>query len=292
MSDFTDTINPWWEKSHPTFVPILSRSDFYSLVTELRSTPYGSRVEKIKAMVGQHPVNLFEVSVEVMGLDKQAAGKFLRLLRLVKSFDDYRAKAPDAHKSMFDQVGTMLDAFSIDTLVEGIRSNLIPRRERFLSPAEQAGYNNLLAIEDERKKVLREYEAREAKLTEELRRLRVDRDEFGRQIASLIPPWRDIKSARDKSLTAQERTTLVARWETTADLQQRYTIEAYLSAARANKSQLAEKSVYESFLAVGSSDDCRGRVRRAESRANTQSPEIQGSDSPSAAPAVDEIAPN
>jgi hypothetical protein len=291
MSDFTDTIAPWWEKAHPTFLTKLSREDFYGMVSELRTTPFSARIDKIRVMTDHNTVIQFELAVEVSGLDKQAAGKFLRLLKLVKSHEDFKAKAPERFRSVFDQVTTMVDLFSQDVEVEAIRQALIPRRERFLSSAEQAGYLNLQAIEDERKLVLREYEAAERELAEKLRQLRVERDEFGRQMSALIPPWRDIKAARDSSLTNQERTSLVSRWESAPELRERYTIEAYLAAARANKSQLSEKKVYESFLGVGSENDCRERVRSAKSRALAKHSPVEGGAGGGGPPPIDNIAP-
>jgi hypothetical protein len=291
FSGITDTTVPWWEKSHPDHASRPTRESFYKIVRDVRQKPYGERIKEVQTYVELSPIVQFEVCVEVLGHDKSSAGKLLRLLKLVKTNKEFDAKVPQKHIGLFSNVQQMLNLSGLDQEVEEIRQALIPRRQRVLTPEETAGYQRLQALEDERKKVLHEYDKKEKDLMSQLRQLRTERDEFGKQISHVVAPWKDLKKARDISLSHSERERLMSLWEGSVDLQERYTPEAYIAAARANKSQLQEKKIYQSFLGIGTEADIRAKVRVAEDQAHQDSVKGEGSDDKGALPSLDAIAP-
>jgi hypothetical protein len=289
MTDISRTPQSWWKQSLPSFVPVPSSEQFYEDVAQLRKVPYGQRptsgLLKDKDLLVQ-----FALVVESMGLDKHKAGKFCRLFKLVTSYEQFRNKVQVDRKSLSESLSVILDEFENERMLEEVRRVLLPTKEVTLSVAQKQGYMLLEVLERERTRALARYEAAERDLQQKLRLLRAERDEFGRQLATVIPAWEQVRRCRDTTLSRIEREALVSRFESSSDLKARYTVESYLATARANKVQQAEREVYGNFRRLGSETNVISQVQEAVTRASGSRPLVPAAEG--AAPGVsDDFAP-
>jgi hypothetical protein len=266
MTDISKTSAPWWESSLPPFASPPQRDEFYDDVATLRCEKYGAR-PTAGLLKGKDLLVSFCLVVESMGLDKHAAGKFCRLFKLVASYDQFKAKVAEGLRPLATDLLFVLDHFEKDDQMEMIRQALLPTRAVKLSTPQIQGYNLLQVLERDRQRVLADYEGKERSLQRQLRELRAERDEFGRQLAIVIPQWANVKRARDTTVSRIEREGLVARFEASKDLQSRYTLEGYLATARANKVQDVEQQTYDSFRRLDTASVVHARVQEARARA-------------------------
>jgi hypothetical protein len=289
MTDISRTPQPWWRQSLPGFVPSPSSDIFYEEVAQLRKLPYGQRPTS-GLLKDKDLLVAFALVVESMGLDKHKAGKFCRLFKLVNSYEQFRMKVQVDHKSLSESLSVILDEFENERMLEEVRRVLLPTKEVTLTPAQKQGYQLLEVLERERTRALERYEVAERDLQSKLRLLRAERDEFGRQLATVIPAWDQVRRCRDSTLSRIEREALVNRFETSSDLKARYTIESYLATARANKVQQAEREVYGNFRRLGNEANVIGQVQEAVSRASGPRP-LTGAAQGQAPGVFDDIAP-
>jgi hypothetical protein len=245
-------------------------------VSNLRKIKYSER-SSADFLKDKNLLVRFCLVADSLGLDKHSAGKFCRLFKLVNTFDEFKSKVPQEAKAFSDDLQFILENFERPALLETVRMSLLPTKTVTLTPAQKQGYNLLQALETARQDVLGEYDARERQLTAQIKKLRQERDEFGRQLAHVIPQWGQVRRARDTTLSAIEREGLVGRHEASDDLRARYTVEGYLATARANKVQEAERATYDGFRRLDSEASVRARVLKARDAAAGQAAPTAGS---------------
>lgn len=281
---------PWWVASLPAFTEPPSRDGFYQILAAVRSKSYLDRVKYVSTLDIQALVK-FAVLTEALGLDKSLAGKFIRLFKLVKSVEDFKNKVDTKYKSLVDNVDDMFNTYERRELVDQIRMSLLPKKEQKLTDAQKAGYAALEALDKARVAVNAEYEAEEKALAEQLRAVRARRDDFNTKLLTVFTGWANIKKSRKLTLTHLERQGLMTRYESNVELQNRYTVEGYLAAARANKIALTERSYYDSFRGLGTETEITRRVRaikyELDSKASAEGPRAERQGSPN----LDEISP-
>jgi hypothetical protein len=129
----------------------------------------------------------------------------------------------------------------------GLREPWVPKWEVELSPAEQTGYQILVAIEEERKTARRRMDAKVQVLMDKLKETRQQIERFDREIHALIPTLKAIHESRSTQLTMVEREQAAAKWNTSVELKCRFTQDGYVMAVRGNKAMNAERALYSSF---------------------------------------------
>jgi hypothetical protein len=284
------TAQPWWQASLPTFANPPDRRAFYQTVASLRQLGYSERPE---AQILE-PFNVlvsFCLLVEALGLDKDKAGRFVRIFKLVHSMNEFGEKVPQEDRPLGTDLNLILDSFEDTVRLERIRQRLLPTKEKMLNPHQKEGYQLLQILEDERTSQLRGFDEQERALLAQLKSVRAARDEFGRQLTTLCPAWGQLKSARQTNLSSVERSALVQRYEGSVELKARFTVESYLATARANKVQASERGVYELFRRFRDESGVRTLVRRARDLAGGQAPPVVPAKAGQGDDPLDEIAP-
>lgn len=261
------------------------------MVRDIRGSPYGERRARSEEIKDQDMLVKYAVWVEAAALDKDDAAFVCRILKLVHSMDEFLIRAPQDFRGVYLTLTSIQELASDLTRREKLREALVPRKEQVLTVEQRQGYLLLQALEAERKSVLGDFDQEERRLLESLRALRRARDNFGSGLTRLIPQWGNVHHARDVKLTTIEREGLVSRFNESVDLQQRYTLEAYLAAARANKIAQSERSYYDSFRGLSSEANIRRLVRQGQEEARQPERASSAGGTSSGRGAVEAIAP-
>jgi hypothetical protein len=259
---------PWWQVSLPTWVERPSVEDFYKKVSEQRVKAFPDRGRL------EDPSLHFLVRVcvvgESLGLDKRSMGKFLRLFKFVKGFEDFRNKVSERYHRLTSDMTFVLTHFENEEWINEMRRNLIPRRSINLDDAQKIGYNFLQEVEAKRKSVNKEFDEKEKALYEQLKEIRREKSLFNEFIGTNFPAWRDIKKVRKLNLNVEERNSVVQAWETRPGVKERYTLDGYLAIAKANKIALAEKERYYACSDYAKKNTADDVIAKARTEAATQ----------------------
>jgi hypothetical protein len=254
---------PWWQQAAAEWIELPSGAQYYNFAIELRKKRFHLRLNEAEKLSELQFVVRYCVWVESVGLEKDTAGRVVRLFKLAKSLEDFADKVPEDVKPRVQTLGFLQELGEDDALYERVRLSLVPKREQILTEDQKEGLARLRTIESERSRILSQYSAKEDKLAEELRKIRAERDTFNTQLKVVLPEWKEVLEARKTRLTLKEREESLTLYEQNLEYKARYTEEAFLLTVQQNKAAKKERSVYESFRRFSDETSCRNQVAAA-----------------------------
>lgn len=262
MSSITVS-SPWWKTALPDWAPELGANEFYALVGALRSHPFGHRLDEAGKIRETDLLIKYCVWAEAVGLEKDIAGKVVRLFKLVKSHDQFQERLPERFRPRGRTLGLLQELGDSPELFDLVRSSLVPKRVSVLSEDQKAGLNRLQIFEVERVRINADFDRQERILMDELRKVRNSKDAFNSELKTIVPEWKRVLDARKARLTMREKEEALQLYEENSSYKERFTPEGFLLSVRQNKITREEHTIYRTFRVGMSEPSIREAVQRA-----------------------------